>query len=296
MCCKKYKNKYCVTHENKCYIVQEREFVKTKEKIFKLGRTKQKGLKRFKQYPKGTVVIIVLDVDDCIIFEKQMIKIFDEKFICRRDIGREYYEGDSDEMINEMKKIKREYEINKIIKKYDIHKNNIPTIPEDKLQIKNANTAYKHECNFCNHKTNDTGHYNRHLKTQKHITRSTMHKIEPVNIPDSKKIWTTVCPNCPKIFRNKSAFYRHKLHRCKNINIQKTQVAQPIEMNADKLKIQYLEEEIKKRDAEKIKQLENHNKTLENHNKVLVSMVHGAGQIAIKSMNALDAKLYQYSL
>jgi len=32
------------------------------------------------------------------LIEKEIIKIFDKKFINRKDIGREYYEGNYDEM------------------------------------------------------------------------------------------------------------------------------------------------------------------------------------------------------
>ena len=39
------------------YLLQEREFRKTKEKIYKLGKTKQQHTKRFAQYPKDSILL-----------------------------------------------------------------------------------------------------------------------------------------------------------------------------------------------------------------------------------------------
>ena len=39
------------------YLLQEREFIKTKEPIYKIGKTKQVNNKRFGQYPKGSVLL-----------------------------------------------------------------------------------------------------------------------------------------------------------------------------------------------------------------------------------------------
>jgi len=40
------------------YLLQEREFIKTKENIYKLGKSKQENLKRIQNYPNGTILII----------------------------------------------------------------------------------------------------------------------------------------------------------------------------------------------------------------------------------------------
>lgn len=82
------------------YLLQEREFIKTNEPIFKIGKTKQKPLKRMSQYPKMSKIYLILNVDDCTIAEKKLIHIFDQKFIQRKDIGREYYSGNVIDMIN----------------------------------------------------------------------------------------------------------------------------------------------------------------------------------------------------
>ena len=40
---------------NYVYLLQQREFLKTKEDIFKVGMTTQENHERFKQYPKGSI-------------------------------------------------------------------------------------------------------------------------------------------------------------------------------------------------------------------------------------------------
>ena len=82
------------------YLLQEREFTKTKENIYKLGKSKQENLKRIQNYPNGTVLIIQLQCKNCDIVEKALIKIFKENFKQRTDIGTEYFEGNSDAMQN----------------------------------------------------------------------------------------------------------------------------------------------------------------------------------------------------
>lgn len=80
------------------YLLQEREFIKTLENIYKIGKSKQENLKRIQNYPNGTELIIQSECDDCDIVEKELIKIFKEKFIQRTDIGTEYFKGDKYKM------------------------------------------------------------------------------------------------------------------------------------------------------------------------------------------------------
>ena len=82
------------------YLLQEREFIKTDENIYKIGKTTQEPLKRMSQYPKGSKILLILCVDDCHQSEKKMLQIFDKKFNQRKDIGREYYSGNVVLMIN----------------------------------------------------------------------------------------------------------------------------------------------------------------------------------------------------
>lgn len=94
------------------YILQEREHINIQKPIYKIGRTKQEGLRRFKQYPKESKLIIQESVSDCCAVEKEIIKLFDKKFTNRREIGREYYEGDIVEIKKYFRNITDKYTIN----------------------------------------------------------------------------------------------------------------------------------------------------------------------------------------
>jgi hypothetical protein len=84
------------------YLLREREFIKTNELIYKIGKTKQIPENRFKGYPKGSEIILVIKVNDCDIAEKHVKILFDNKFVNRTDIGREYYEGNVADMEKEL--------------------------------------------------------------------------------------------------------------------------------------------------------------------------------------------------
>jgi hypothetical protein len=62
------------------YLLQEREFIKTKENIYKLGKTEQENLKRIQNYPNGTKLIIQLECENCDINEKKLIIIIVKQF------------------------------------------------------------------------------------------------------------------------------------------------------------------------------------------------------------------------
>jgi hypothetical protein len=81
------------------YLIQEREFIKTKENIYKIGKTI--NIKhRMPSYPKQSLLYFCFYCTTCIdVVEKSIILLFDSKFKKRIDIGSEYYEGDLATMI-----------------------------------------------------------------------------------------------------------------------------------------------------------------------------------------------------
>ena len=83
------------------YVIKEREFIKTKENIFKIGKTIN-IVNRMPQYPKQSRVYIMFfstNIDD---MEKYVIEQFDKRFTKRVDIGAEYYECDQNELLMDM--------------------------------------------------------------------------------------------------------------------------------------------------------------------------------------------------
>ena len=82
------------------YLIKEREFIKTKEPIYKIGKTKQENLQRIKSYPNGSILLLYIITNDCDKKEKLIIQKFKEHFIHKKDIGNEYFMGDYNHMIN----------------------------------------------------------------------------------------------------------------------------------------------------------------------------------------------------
>jgi hypothetical protein len=82
------------------YLLQEREFIKTGEDVYKIGKTTQDIQKRMQGYPKGSKLVFVMPCTDCHETEKKLLKIFREKYARCKDIGAEYFKGDAKDMVN----------------------------------------------------------------------------------------------------------------------------------------------------------------------------------------------------
>jgi hypothetical protein len=87
---------------NYIYLLQLREFYNMKQPIYKLGKTHQEGLKRFQNYPKGSVLIYQSICGNCDYLEKIIIKFFKLKYIQKTDYGLEYFEGNYVDMKNDI--------------------------------------------------------------------------------------------------------------------------------------------------------------------------------------------------
>lgn len=80
------------------YLLQEREFIKTGEPIYKIGRTGHHPNQRLSKYPKDSEIHIVIGVVDNLAAEYTLLKKFRTSFTNRVDIGDEYFEGDPSKM------------------------------------------------------------------------------------------------------------------------------------------------------------------------------------------------------
>ena len=85
------------TNTNYIYLIQEREFVRMNEDIYKVGKSIQKNCNRVDDYPKFSDVIIILEVNDCDKIEKNIISEFNLKFE-KTKYGNEYFKGNRLEM------------------------------------------------------------------------------------------------------------------------------------------------------------------------------------------------------
>lgn len=79
------------------YLIQTREFIKTNEKIFKIGRTYDID-QRMSGYPKGSRVFFTYLVPNVVLAETELVQLFKTKYAQQLDIGREYFMGASEDM------------------------------------------------------------------------------------------------------------------------------------------------------------------------------------------------------
>ena len=84
------------------YLIQEREFIKTGEPIYKIGKTKQENLTRFNQYPKGSRMLCQLISKNCDEDERVLLGKFRDSYVPRKDVGSEYFEGDYEKMVQDI--------------------------------------------------------------------------------------------------------------------------------------------------------------------------------------------------
>ncbi len=89
-------NKTIEVYSSFIYLLQEREFIKLREPVYKIGITNS-FYNRMNQYPKGSKVISVIPVKKDI--ESICLKTMRESFVQRGDIGCEYFEGELESIV-----------------------------------------------------------------------------------------------------------------------------------------------------------------------------------------------------
>jgi hypothetical protein len=87
---------------NYVYLIQEREFVRLDEPIYKIGKTTMDNLQRIIQYPTGSRLILQTICSNCHTCEKEIIDFFKNKYKIRKDYGNEYFEGNHKEMMKDI--------------------------------------------------------------------------------------------------------------------------------------------------------------------------------------------------
>jgi hypothetical protein len=122
------------------YLLQEREFIRTNEPIYKIGKTKQECLKRICNYPNGTKLLIQILCNDCDKYEKELINKFKELFIHKREIGNEYFKGDHYKMIET---------IYNLIWEFDIKNRNKNEIKIENINDNKIENKIENQCSKC---------------------------------------------------------------------------------------------------------------------------------------------------
>lgn len=101
---KYYENKNNLEKIGYLYIIKEREFYKNKESVYKIGCTSD-IIRRFKQYPKNSILIYSILNENYREIEKKWLKQLNnnKKIIKRNDIGKEYFECNYLILIDELR-------------------------------------------------------------------------------------------------------------------------------------------------------------------------------------------------
>lgn len=81
------------------YLIREARFIKGDINIYKIGRTFRKPDKRMAEYPPGSEALLLMKSHHSKRDETQLLKVFEETFEIRRDMGSEYFMGDWEKMI-----------------------------------------------------------------------------------------------------------------------------------------------------------------------------------------------------
>ena len=155
------------------YLLQTREAIRTNDSVYKIGKTKQDGFGRFNNYPKGSQMICHVLCNNCDKLETQLKELFAKKYKKAPLYGSEYFEGDSNEMFNDIiKAVNNEKTVNneknrkkeKISKETIVKETVIEKTSENKTQKqpnkqnknkpKNSKTPRTYKTHQSNHKHN----------------------------------------------------------------------------------------------------------------------------------------------
>ncbi len=204
-----------------CYILQEREFIKSGERIYKIGETGRTMKQRMEGYPKGSIVLVSYKVADSRYVESLIFAKFKEKFEQQNEnIGKEYFKGDINDMIDLFHKICSK---NKNKKTY----NNI-TLPETttkQINVNNDNTllptTITKQINInidstipSNTITNQISMKNNDIIIQATSINQTSPNNNDIAIPENILTTTTQnkyhCEPCAKSFTQKSHYVSHQ--------------------------------------------------------------------------------------
>lgn len=91
--------------KNYVYLVQTREFIRFNEQTYKIGRTEREPQKRLSGYPKGSRMILFMEVNNCRLLETQLKISFKKKFKQMKEYGMEYFNGNLEDMISEFQDV-----------------------------------------------------------------------------------------------------------------------------------------------------------------------------------------------
>ena len=155
------------------YLLRPLSSINNNENVYKIGKTHRHNLKRFCEYPTGSILLLHSSCMDCDAMEKSLLKMFDANFIIARKYGREYFEGGllamkriiNDEITNEVEPddvVENECNISNTIIYNDVTNDDVCN------DIKRNNYKKMH-CATCNYTCYQKCDWLKHISTKKHF-------------------------------------------------------------------------------------------------------------------------------
>ena len=185
--------------EEGVYLMHTREFIKSHEPIYKIGRSNILD-NRVKQYPNGSNILLMIKCKNSILCENNLIKLFKEKFIQKKYYGTEYFEGNCYDMIKEICNYIKNID-NNIDNNNNNNNNNNVIVVEEKKVAKVAEITKEEK------KIAKVAKLKEEEKVAKKVIKlkedeKVAKKIEEQNIDKT-------CPKCKDKFKYKSLLKRH---------------------------------------------------------------------------------------
>jgi len=193
------------------YLIHIREFIKSKENVLKLGRSDNLD-NRVRQYPKGSNILFMMKCKDSILCEQYLLNLFNIKFTHKSEYGKEFFEGNEDEMIDEIYKYLNQYRINYARKDSvkGLGTNHIPKIKTIKTNIKENLNSSDRICPNCKYEFKYPSLLKAHFRKAYHCLLSeeaiTLFFNDKISIPNKQ---INKCQKCKTQFKNRQAYIRH---------------------------------------------------------------------------------------
>ena len=251
------------------YLLQTRESIKLNESIYKIGRTKQEGLKRFEQYPNGSELILHIKCDNCVEKEKIIKDLFKTKFKQVTEYGTEYFMGDVEQMMIHVLSIAKGYIFNTTsadnvqqtktqfdgtqekskIAEILINKGIIlqttaddishTTINQTIILPKNNSSSDNNQeillCKETNNKNNESeSKFVCEICNMSYKTQNGLYKHNKKYHPTEPPKKTYLCECCPRVFKSRQSKWFH-MQKCKEINSKKISLEEKVNQLTEKV-------------------------------------------------------------
>ena len=198
------------------YLLQEREFIRLNEPVYKLGKSKQENTKRIQSYPKGSSLIFMLQFENCDKAESDLLKIFRSKFTQKLEYGSEYFEGDVTKLTHEIYtyyvKNKSQTKLN-ILFTENMQTDFVNESSDASHQKIKSSLTKKYKCNLCHVESSHKNNFFKHCQSLKHRQQLCGDSFERKE--EIKQKYN--CAQCEKTFETKSGLWKHKT-KCKEFS------------------------------------------------------------------------------